>query len=145
MLLENRSIAWEYVGSLRSRLPTIETLFPLQRDFDVGLASYSMLMCLLELGYDGAHTLAALKKEQIKVVEHFDVPPMFGTMRSDVVRAAVARTFGSRQTVGLVESRTNAKREVLTEIWPKWNLGLNRVAHGMGWDGTDELRLGDLA
>ncbi|HWO24473.1 MAG TPA: serine/threonine-protein kinase [Kofleriaceae bacterium] len=140
----NRITAWDYTSHLRERIPWLEAFFAMPDDFAVGLTSYSMLMCLLELCYDAGKILPSLKSGQIKVVEMFDVPPMFGSMTSDVRRKAVARTFGSAQTVGLVMSRTRADPQVVKEVWPNWKPSLSRAYFGNAWHGTDELRLGDL-
>ncbi|MGE0396474.1 MAG: hypothetical protein AB7T06_07140 [Kofleriaceae bacterium] len=145
MTFEKREWAWEYLAAARDRMPELASLFPLQRDFDVGLASYSMLMSLLELAYDAETTMRAVEAGQLKFLDRFDVPPMFAEGSGEVRREAAARVFGNRDVVRMVIERTKAKPERVTALWPMWKKGLNRLVHNWGWDGTDELQLGELA
>jgi len=142
---EKREWAWEYLTEARARMPELAFLFALQRDFDVGLASYSMLMSLLEVAYDADSTMRAIEGGQLKFLDRFDVPPMFAEMSGEVRREAAARIFGSQEVVRMVVERAKAKPERVRAVWPMWNKGLNRQVHNWGWDGTDELGLGDLA
>ena len=142
-LLQNRMVAWEYLRYLK--LPIIDEIFGLRRDYEIGLASYILLMCLLELGFDSARMLTEIKSSNLTHIDSFEVAPMFGDLSADVIRTAVSRTIGSRQTVALVVGRANAKHDVVREVWTKWKSSLNRWYFGGSWRGGDQLSLGDLA
>jgi hypothetical protein len=61
----------------------------MQKDFDLGLASYSMLLSLLELATDAAKAASAdlPKQESIRL----DVPPLCVGMDVDTIATAARR------------------------------------------------------
>ncbi len=140
------AFAWKYVVSLPERFKILEEFFPLRRDFEVGLASYSALLSLLEAAHDSTKLLP-LGEERLQQISHLDVPPMFLDMRYEIAQTAFGRTFGSPQVVRQVVERTNVKTEALKQLWPYWKIALRRDHHSIHQDRIfpEDLPLGDLA
>jgi hypothetical protein len=140
----NNRWAWEYLCDMRRRQPALERLFALPTDFDVGLASYSMVLSLLELAHDAARA----KPTDLSNTEgiRLDVPPLFVGSSAEIIGVAARRTFGNRHVVEAIASRMGAKREVMQQLWPHWT----KLMAKTGLDVfeqffVDELPLGELA
>lgn len=133
--------AWEYLCGMRQRKPILEQLFALQTDFDIGLTSYSMLLCLLELAHDAARA----KPTDLTNLEdiRLDVPPLFMGAPRDVLGPAGRRVFGNRAVVDRVAERSSAKRSVLRDMWPAWRKLLFKFRRDIfdRWGYADDLPL----
>jgi serine/threonine protein kinase len=143
-LLDNTS-GWEYLLGVRMRFKALQDLFALQSDFDAALTTYSMLLSLLEAGYDAKRMLDAMKRPDFKHIDSFDVPPRFLEMNSDLVRAGIERTFANSDTVQLILRRTGASKDNLAKVWPTWRddmLRWHRIQHK--WGDPYDKKLGDL-
>ncbi len=135
------SRAWKYLRSLPERFPVLMQFFGLTRDYELGLASYSMLLSLLELVTDSPNLINA---DPLPDRLQLDVPPVFVEMPLDLIRTAAGRIFGDDAVVSRVAALGGAKREDMKKLWPAWCTAISsqadraRVFH-------DDLPLGDLA
>jgi serine/threonine protein kinase len=134
------SWAWEYLRGLRSRHVILQQFFALQGDLELGLASYSMALSLMELATDAANPVVTTANIEL------DVPPLFTGMGSDTVATAARRTLGNRAVVEKLAERTGAKVATMKELWPTWKKLVHKFRRGVfdrhGY--PDELPLGEL-
>jgi hypothetical protein len=135
--------AWNYLVRLPNRFKVLEEFFALQHDFEVGLASYSALLSLLEAARD-CTKLLGLGKEGLQRIRSVDVPPSFLVMGYEVVQAATARIFKSPEVVRQVTERANVKRDELKRFWPYWTAALHHLHRG-SYPFADNVPLGELA
>jgi hypothetical protein len=135
--------AWEYLCGLRERRTVLQQLFALQTDFDVGLASYAMVLSLLEFAADAARASPLdLTQEHI----FLDVPPLFLGMASNTIVTAARCTVGNRALVERIVDLTGSSHSTMKQRWPDWKkclLKFHRAAF-KSWRYRDE-HLGDLA
>lgn len=110
--------AWGYLTGLYQKRPVLKELFALPKDFDLSLASYSMLLSLFELATDAA----SAKPEDISNPNNvrLTVPPMFVGMDREIIAGAARRTSGDRDVVARVAERAGAKVSTMKERWPQW-------------------------
>ena len=137
------SPAWEYLLALPSKQPVLNKLFALSTDFKVGLASYSMLLSLLELASDAEKLAQQDDLSRLRL----DIPPMFGFMDRQVRQSAASRVFWNRSVVEQVVLRTCAKLEDMRKVWPIWKTYIERFVEKVSHHeiSAREVDLGDLA
>lgn len=143
LLGENCLWAWEYLCGLREQRMVLQELFALQTDFDVGLASYSMVLSLLEFAADAA---SASPRDLTQEKVFLDVPPLFLGMERNTIVAAARRTVWNRAVVERIADRTGSSLSTMRQRWPDWKkhlLKFHRAAFH-AWGYRDEF-LGDLA
>lgn len=125
LFADQPDVAWIYLRGMRTSLPTLERIFTLQNDFDVGLAAHSMLLTLLEFTAKSSQ-LADLPPDRFQNEVGYGIPPMFIEMPIEIIAAAATRTFGSKAVVDAVLQRTGARRDDVLTIWPHLKELLNR-------------------
>ncbi len=135
-------MAWEYLIGMPNQFPVLGQFFALQKDFEIGLASYSMLLSLYEAGQDCRKVLA-MPEQQLKTF-NLAVLPMFALMDSDTIRSAYQHTFGNTDVVDRVTKRSRVSREELKRLWPHWKAALQRYNQDL-FPFKGSLPLGDIA
>ncbi len=138
--------AWEYLRGLREREPLLQELFALPKDYEVGIAAYSMLLSMLEFAKDAASASPTDLSQPANV--NLDVPPLFTGMDAEVMASAARRTCGDRAVVELVAQRAGAKPATMRQRWPSWKkvqLSYLRELSERSWGYPEGLPLGDLA
>ena len=123
------------------RFDVMPDLFANAADYQTAFASYSILLCFIEMSFKAAE-IAALTKEQLRQRIMIDAPPLFVGLSRERIVAAARRTVGNRDVVQQVAEITKTKRDVLASAWPNWKLVLDRVDPNSFHDG---LPLGDVA
>jgi serine/threonine protein kinase len=117
---EKADDAWRYIKGLYGRLLDLPELFALQTDMDVGLASYSMSLCLLEF----AHAVPELRgksDDELKALKPWlSVAPLFGFNDDATIRTAAARVFGKPSVTKLLAGRAGVAPRELQALWPMW-------------------------
>jgi hypothetical protein len=139
-------VAWAYLRAFPERQPTINQFFAVRADYETALASYSMLLSLLEAASD-AQKLLKLSADDLRQGFSFDFPPMFVEMGRETIQAAFSRTFGNAEVVRRVAEGVGVEVKALRQLWPHWKAALNRFHQGIhsNWVFVDDLPLGDLA
>ena len=137
----NSKIAWNYLRALPEKLSVLERFFGTRRDFEIGLASYSMLLSLIELAVDAKRVISEGHQNL-----DLDVAPVFLLFSRDVREIATSRTFGNRESVEEVAGALRADPADMRRLWPVWRESILR--HRVRGDPDrwyDEIVLGDLA
>lgn len=123
------------------RFEVLRELFADEADFQVGLASYSLLLSVLELA-GCASEIAGASKQQLNQTLRLDIPPMFIGMNRDRIGAAARRTVGSPDVVELVAQVSKTSRADLVKAWPNWK---SLLLHATGRSYHGDVPLGDIA
>ncbi len=130
---------------MRQRKPVLKQLFALQTDFDILIASYSMLLSLLEL----AHDAAKAKPTDLTNLEdiRFEVPALFIGVSRETLAIASRRIFGNRSVIERVAERSGAKSSAMRAMWPPWKKLMLRFRRDVfdRWAFDDDLPIADLA
>ncbi len=131
-------VAWEYLLALYDEQPFIKKFFPLKRDFEVGLAGYSMLLSLLELAFQARNDAQP---------DYLEVLPIFSTMGDSIINSARQRVFANVDLVREVAGSAGVASGDLASLWPQWveTVGktASRLTNHQVWG--RELELGSLA
>jgi|SRR5688572_15451465 len=132
---------------MRAQFAVLERIFPLSADFEIGLASYSMLLSLIAEAHDVPHIIAAMKAGKADPVGIPDLLPMFVEMDTEVIRAAFGRTLGSRNVVAQVAGVAGSNHDSMKQAWPQWKKSLQSVYRDFNPDTwfLHSLPIGDLA
>jgi serine/threonine protein kinase len=118
--------AWRYLIGLRGRFAPLAEVFALQTDFDVGLASYSMLLGLVEFAHD-SKSLARKSEEEWRTLRlSLDVPPMFIELDRETVRTAARRIIENAEVVRSVAERANVEHSLMRDLWRRWLVVVQR-------------------
>ena len=138
------SWAWEYLLGLPERQPALGELFAIKRDFEIGLASYSMLLSILELATIAANASPA-DLSNPKIMGLY-MPPLFVAMESETVLAAAQRTSGNAGVVKKVADRAGAPVSAMRTLWPTWKKAQTEFRRSVfdRWNYRDGLPVGDL-
>jgi hypothetical protein len=122
----NCAWAWEYLSGLRERRTVLQQLFALQTDFDVGLASYAMVLSLLEFAEDATRASPLDPKQEYIFLA---IPPLFLGMASNTIATAARRTVGNRALVEKIVDLTGSSHATMTQRWPDWKKCLLKFHH----------------
>jgi serine/threonine protein kinase len=135
--------AFEFMLGLWEEQQVLREFFGLKQDFVRGLASYSLMLSLLELATDAASptppNLASAGDA------HFAVFPLFAGVDHDSLAAAARRSSGNRQLVASIASRTGAPITTMQRLWPDWKRLLLRYRQTLVDSWAHEMPLGELA
>lgn len=135
---------WDYLCGLWGSRPLIRDMFALQDDFEVGLASYSSLLSLIELASDvggpNAPTEHSLSGPHVRLT----VAPLVMQMKHDTIAAAARRTSGDGRVVQAIATHYRADVVTMKRLWPVWKQLMSKYRRSDGiWFG--DLPIGDLA
>jgi hypothetical protein len=142
-LNHDATVGWRLLRSLPAKFDVLSQFFALKADFEVALASYSMLLSLLDLA------VTSTKVPKVPAPDNVDmeVLPMFALMPFEVIQTSAGRVFGSRAVVEHVATVSNAKAAEMRVVWPAWQKAIYKVAASVQRNMIfrDDLPLGDLA
>lgn len=142
-----KTLAGDYTyaaGALQilfERFDVIAELFSERAEFLTALASYSLLLSLLDLG-EGTVSIASMPKEHLRQQVMIDVPPVFIGMNTAYVAAAARRTVSNPSVVEMIAKASRVSPQALSNAWPNWKIILSRMVNRHFYE---ELPLGDLA
>ncbi len=136
----NSSWGWEYLCELPQRRPALSQLFSVPSDLELGLASYSLALSLLELASDAA----AAVTPNLETAHGLHVAPMVVRMPREAVIGASKRVSKDARAVTLIADRQGASVAKMRQLWPAWKslMAKYRVDGYRHWQ---DLPLGDLA
>jgi serine/threonine protein kinase len=135
---------WSYIRQLFEARPIIRKFFPLGKDFEIGMAAYSMLLSMLEFSYDSIAITPT--NWSIPTNVKLAVPPLFVFMPEDVIESASKLTFENKAAVASVAAVSGARVEILRKQWPAWKQYIEAYRAKVKDDGSlDDLPLGAMA
>ena len=132
---KDSSLAWDYLVKLPEKFPVVGELFGMRNDFELALASYSMMLLLIEAVTKSEELLEVEEAKRVEAI-WFTVPPMFFGSANEVLQVASARVFGDRELVKLVADSVGEDLTPLAEAWPYWAKAISRF----GWNVFKEYR-----